>query len=266
VLDREAAPLGVAFEGGGLAQRAYEVLASVKGGQPVPVKQLAQMMRKRRLTDEDPDRMWRSLKASLLADNQRRAAAGLQPRVHYKGRDLFAYRPSANAELEAAEIALEAATARLRGATERGLSARLADLTLPVLEQIAYLFLTQTGWQEIEWIKRVDRSGYAVAREPGDGQVVLVGVRSGNQPIDRRGVGELRAGISAKGLARGLLLGPRELGPEARAELEKDGPPVAVMAGLPWAVSLVQAGVAVAQRMVPVAYLDAELLERLREN
>ena len=82
-----------------LARRACEVLASVKGGQPVPVKQLAQMMRKRRLVDEEPDRMWRALKSALLADTQRRLGAGLPPRVVYRGRDLFAYRPSGNAEL-----------------------------------------------------------------------------------------------------------------------------------------------------------------------
>ncbi|HEU5060487.1 MAG TPA: HTH domain-containing protein, partial [Kofleriaceae bacterium] len=249
-----------------LARRACEVLASVKGGQPVPVKQLAQMMRKRRLVDEDPEKMWRALKSALLADTQRRLGAGLPPRVVYRGRDLFAYRPSGNAELEAAEAALEAAAHRLRGATERALAARLADLALPALEQVAYLYLVQTGWCEIEWIKRVDRSGYATAREPGDGQVLLVGVRAGNQEIDRRGVGELRAGITAKNLTRGLLLAPRELGAEAKSELERPGAPVAVMAGLPWAGALVQAGIAVSQRMVPVSYLDGELLDRLAEN
>ena len=249
-----------------LARRACEVLASVKGGQPVPVKQLAQMMRKRRLVEEEPDRLWRGLKSALLADTQRRLGAGLPPRVVYRGRDLFAYRPSGNAELEAAEGALEAAAHRLRGATERALAARLADLALPALEQVAYLYLMQTGWREIEWIKRVDRSGYAVAREPGDGQVLLVGVRAGNQELDRRGVGELRAGIAAKNLTRGLLLAPRELGGEAKSELERAGPPVAVMAGLPWAGALVQAGIAVSQRMMPVSYLDGELLDRLAEN
>ena len=249
-----------------LARRACEVLASVKGGQPVPVKQLAQMMRKRRLVDEEPDRMWRALKSALLADTQRRLGAGLPPRVVYRGRDLFAYRPSGNAELEAAEAGLEAAAQRLRGATERTLAARLADLALPALEQVAYLYLVQTGWREIEWIKRVDRSGYCTAREPGDGQVLLVGVRAGNQELDRRGVGELRAGIAAKNLTRGLLLAPRELGGDARSELEREGPPVAVMAGLPWAAALVHAGIAVSQRMVPVAYLDGELLDRLAEN
>src|SRR6185503_1522779 len=248
------------------ARRACEVLASVKGGQPVPVKQLAQMMRKRRLVDEEPDRMWRALKSALLADTQRRLGAGLPPRVVYRGRDLFAYRPSGNAELEAAEASLETAANRLRGATERALAARLADLALPALEQVAYLYLVQTGWRDIDWIKRVDRSGYAVAREPGDGQVVLVGVRAGNQEIDRRGVGELRAGITAKNLVRGVLLAPRELGTDARSELERQGPPVAVMAGLPWASALVHAGIAVSQRMLPVAYLDGELLDRLAEN
>jgi hypothetical protein len=224
------------------------------------------MMRKRRLLEEDPDRVWRSLKAALLADTQRRAAAGLPPRVVYRGRDLFAYSPSANAELEAAEGGLEAAVARLRGATERAMAARLADQPLALLEQIAYLYLAQIGWTEIEWIKRVDRSGYAVGREPLSGQQALIGVRAGNQPVDRRGVGELRAGIDAKNLGRGLLLAPRELGLEARAELDRDGRPIHALCGLPLAVALVGAGVAVTLRTIPVAYLDTDLLDRLRES
>jgi len=38
------------------------------------------------------------------------------------------------------------------------------------------------------------------------------------------------------------------------------------MAGLPWAAALVQAGIAVSQRMVPVSYLDGDLLDRLAET
>lgn len=242
------------------------MLASIKGAQPVPVRQLAQMMRKRRLVDADPEALWRPLKSALLADHQRRAAAGLPPRVAYRGRDLFAYRPGANAELEAAETALESAAHRLRGATERALAARLVELTLPVLEQVVQLYLVQTGWREVEWIKRVDRSGYAVAREPGDGQQIMISARAGNQEVDRRGVGELRAGVAAKNLSRGLLLAPRELGADARAELERPGKPVSAMCGLPWAGALVDAGIGVALRTMPVAYLDAELFDRLSEG
>jgi hypothetical protein len=263
--DGESRPVAPVGEGD-LARRACEVLASIKGAQPVPVRQLAQMMRKRRLVDAEPEQLWRPLKSALLADHQRRAAAGLPPRVAYRGRDLFAYRPSANAELEAAEIALETAAHRLRGATERALAARLVELSLPVLEQVVQLYLVQTGWREVEWIKRVDRSGYAVAREPGDGQQIMISARAGNQEVDRRGVGELRAGVAAKNMSRGLLLAPRELGSEARAELERPGKPVGAMCGLPWASALVEAGIGVALRMMPVAYLEAELFDRLSEG
>ncbi|HWM86638.1 MAG TPA: HTH domain-containing protein [Kofleriaceae bacterium] len=251
---------------GDLARLACEVLASIKGAQPVPVRQLAQMMRKRRLVEVDPERLWRPLKSALLADYQRRAAAGLPPRIAYRGRDLFAYRPSANAELEAVEGALEAAAHRLRGATERALAARLVELPLPVLEQVVQLYLVQTGWRDVEWIKRVDRSGYAVAREPGEGAQVMISARAGNQEVDRRGVGELRAGVAAKDLSRGLLLAPREMGSEARSELERPGKPVSAICGLPWMRALVDAGIGVALRTMPVAYLDAELFDRLTEG
>jgi DNA-directed RNA polymerase delta subunit len=260
---REAA---AAAPDGDLARLACDVLASIKGAQPVPVKQLAQMLRKRRMTEVDPEALWRPLKSALLADHQRRAAAGLPPRIAHRGRDLFAYRPSANAELEAAETGLEAAAHRLRGATERALAARLVELPLPVLEQVVQLYLVQAGWRDVEWIKRVDRSGYALAREPGDGQLVMIAARAGNQQVDRRGVGELRAGVAAKNLCRGLLLAPRELGSEARSELERPGKPVSAMCGLPWAAALVGAGIGVALRMMPVAYLDPDLFDRLGES
>ncbi len=128
------------------------------------------------------------------------------------------------------------------------------------------LYLVQTGWREVEWIKRVDRSGYAVAREPGDGQQIMISARAGNQEVDRRGVGELRAGVAAKNMSRGLLLAPRELGSDARSELERPGKPVGAMCGLPWASALVEAGIGVALRMMPVAYLEAELFDRLSEG
>jgi predicted Rdx family selenoprotein len=249
-----------------LAARACEVLASMKGAQPVPVRQLAQMMKKRRLVEADPEVMWRPLKSALLADSQRRAAAGLPPRVSYRGRDLFAYRPGANAELEAAEAGLESAAHRLRGATERALAARLVELPLPVLEQVVQLYLVQAGWRDIEWIKRVDRSGYAVASEPGEGGKIMVAARAGNQEVDRRGIGELRAGVAAKNLVRGHLIAPRELGSEARAELEREGRPVSALCGLRWTAALVDAGIGVAQRAMPVAYLDPELFDRLGEG
>ena len=260
------APLPVGSQSAELARRATEVLASIRGGQPVPVKQLAQMMRKRHLIDGDPERIWRPLKAALLAEQQRRLASGLPARVAYRGRDLFAYRGSANAELEAAENGLELSAHRLRGATERTLAARLANLDLPVLEQVAHLYLSQLGWRDLEWIKRVGRTGYAVAQEPGGSQAVLVGVRAGNQEVDRRGVGELRAGVEAKELGRGLLLAPRELGDEALAELDRPGRPVSVLCGLPWAADLALAGVGVAVRALPVTYLDTELFERLGDS
>jgi len=67
-------------------------------------------------------------------------------------------------------------------------------------------------------------------------------------------------------MSRGLLLAPRELGSDARAELERPGKPVGAMCGLPWASALVEAGIGVALRMMPVAYLEAELFDRLSEG
>lgn len=244
---------------------ALSVLGEVKVGQAVPAKQLGQMMRKRNLLSGDPDKASPLIKAALLNEHRRLEAEGRSDRIVHRGRDLFAYRPSPNSELRAAEEAVHNAAAVLRGATERALAAQLADLPLGALQQLAHLFLVARGFHDIQWIKQVERSSYAVVQEAGEGPAMMVAVRAGNQEVDRRGVGELRAGVEAKGLARGLLMAPRELGGEARAELERGDTPVQAMCGLVWIAQLVELGVGVVERRIPVRYLDTELFDRLAD-
>ncbi|HTM22931.1 MAG TPA: restriction endonuclease, partial [Kofleriaceae bacterium] len=138
-------------------------------------------------------------------------------------------------------------------------------LSLPVLEQVAHVWLSQAGYRDIEWIKRVDRSAYASAQSPDLG-AVLIGVRSGDQPVDRRGVGELRAGVAAKNLAAGVLLAARPLSGEALSELEKAGKPLLAMCGDALVTALMSARIGVQTAAVPVVYLDVDYFEELRRE
>lgn len=95
---------------------------------------------------------------------------------------------------------------------------------------------------------------------------VLVGVRAGDWPVDRRGVGELRAGLDAKDLPRGFLLAPQELSAEARAELDRRGRPVHALVGARMVRALASSGIGVVSTSVPVQYLDVELFDEVAEG
>jgi len=248
-----------------LADAAERALSSIKGGQSVQVRQLAQMMRKRRLISEDPQKVWGLLKTALLNDERSRRRLGLRPRIVYKGRGLFAMAdaPQEDALLEA-EAGFARAASELAVATVAALGTRLRALSVAQLERIVHIYLLQTGWQEVAWIKRVDkRTSYALALPAGTSQKQLVGVRAGSDPVPRRGVGELRAGIEAKDLAAGLLIAPREMSAEARAEEAKIGQRVTSLCGDQMAAAFARAGIGVTKTSAPVDYLDDEFFLEL---
>jgi hypothetical protein len=253
--------------GSPLSDAAYETLAEVKNGQPMQVKQLAQMMRKRRRLEGDPHEMWPLLKAALLTDEQQHRARGLRPRVVHRGRDLFGAAGGAvRAELARAERALERAHLDMLAATHAALADQLSQLDLPALERLVQLYLEREGWGSVRWIKRSGRSGYALV-EPADiPGPVLVGVRAGDVPVDRRGVGELRAGLDAKDLPRGLLIAPQELSEEARVELDRGGRPVTTLIGARMVRAMASSGIGVLSTSVPVQYLDVELFDAIAEG
>jgi len=57
------------------------VFAQLRNGQPLPVRQLAAMMRKRSLVQQDPEQLWPQLKAELLGDERSYRTLGLRPRI-----------------------------------------------------------------------------------------------------------------------------------------------------------------------------------------
>jgi hypothetical protein len=246
-----------------LGDAAAAVFAQLRNGQPLPVRQLAAMMRKRSLVTQDPEQLWPQLKAELLGDERSYRTLGLRPRIVYRGRDLFAPGPVAMSATADVEAAMAGALSKLAGATHRALALRITKASPQGFERLIHAYLVAAGYREIEWIKRVGGISYATAQAPGLARTVLISARSGDQPIDRRGIGELRVGVEAKDLVAGILFAPRELSEDAEQELERAGRSISVMCGDLLVAALIATGVGVVSAAAPVHYLDDQLLDEL---
>jgi restriction endonuclease Mrr len=239
------------------------VFAQLRNGQPLPVRQLAAMMRKRSLVELDPEQLAPQLKAELLGDERSYRTLGLRPRIVYRGRALFAPGPVAMSATADAEAGFAAALSRLAGATHRALAQRIAKASPAGFERLVHAYLVAAGYRDISWVKRVGGISYASAVAPGIDRVVLISARSGDQPIDRRGIGELRVGVEAKNLVAGILFSARELSEDAERELERAGRSIAVICGDQLVAALIAAGVGVVSAAAPLHYVDDQLLDEL---
>jgi hypothetical protein len=254
---------GVIRVGNALGDGAWQVFSSIRGAQPMPVKQLAGMMRKRGLFEHDPEQGWPQLKAALLGDERSYRALGLRPRIVYRGRDLFAPGPVAQSATAEAEADLARALSAMAVATHATLKVRIGQASQAGFERLVHAYLIAVGYQEVEWIKRTESISYATAIAPGSQSPILVSARSGDAPVDRRGVGELRVGVEAKGLLAGHLFAAREMSPEAERELERPGRSIAVYAGDGFVSALLSAGVGVVTAAAPLRYVDDQLFGEL---
>jgi len=93
----------------------------------------------------------------------------------------------------------------------------------------------------------------------------LVALRPGEGEINRRAVGELRAGLAAKGFDEGLLLAGGTPNAEALAEL-KNGAGVTLYDGAALAQLLLRNGLGVRRLSLPVDYLDADFFSELSDG
>ena len=246
-----------------LGDAAATVFAQLRNGQPLPVRQLAAMMRKRNLVEVDPEQLAPQLKAELLGDERSYRALGLRPRIVYRGRDLFAPGAVAMSQTAEAEAGIATALSRLAGATQRVLAQRIAKASPAGFERLIHAYLVAAGYREITWVKRVGGISYASATAPGIHRMVLISARAGDQPIDRRGIGELRVGVEAKNLVAGILFSPAELSEDAERELERAGRSVAVICGDQLVAALISSGVGVVSAAAPLHYVDDQLLDEL---
>jgi restriction endonuclease len=246
-----------------LGDAAASVFAQLRNGQPLPVRQLAAMMRKRSLVEADPEQLAPQLKAELLGDERSYRTLGLRPRIVYRGRDLFAPGPVATSATADAEANFASALSKLAGATHRALALRVSKASAAGFERLIHAYLVAAGYREVLWVKRIGGISYASAIAPGIDRQVLISARSGDQPIDRRGIGELRVGVEAKNLVAGILFSARELSEEAERELERAGRSIAVMCGDHLVSALIAAGVGVVSSAAPLHYVDDQLLDEL---
>jgi len=249
--------------GNTLGDAAWQVFQQLRSNQPLPVKQLAAMMRKRGLLDVDPEQAWPHLKAALIGDERSYRQLGLRPRIVYRGRDLFGVGPVAASQTSLAETSLARALSQLAVATHNALKDRVGRASPAGFERLVHAYLVSTGYQDIEWVKRVGGISYATALPPDGSSPILVSARSGEGPVDRRGVGELRVGVEAKQMLAGLLLAARELSEDAERELVRPGRSIMVLCGDAFVGALIGAGVGVVTSAAPLRYVDDQLLDEL---
>ena len=246
-----------------LGDAAATVFAQLRNGQPLPVRQLAAMMRKRNLVEIDPDQLAPQLKAELLGDERSYRTLGLRPRIVYRGRDLFAPGPVAMSQTAEAEAGMASALSRLAGATHRALAQRIMKASAAGFERLIHAYLVAAGYKDVSWVKRTGGISYASATAPGIGRTVLISARSGSEPIDRRGIGELRVGVEAKNLVAGILFSAPELSEDAEKELERAGRSIAVICGDQLVAALIATGVGVVSSAAPLHFVDDQLLDEL---
>jgi Restriction endonuclease len=239
------------------------LFVQLRNGQPLPVRQLAAMLRKRSMIEGDPEQMWPQLRAELLSDERAFRAAGLRPRVVHRGRDLFAAGVACMSPVAELEAQLAGNVAGLQTAAERSLLAWMTAASPAAFERLIYAYLVAEGYRDVQWVKRVDGIAYAQATAPGIARSVLVSARSGASLIDRRGIGELRVGVEAKGLPFGYLFAAAGLSPDAERELERAGRSIAVVCGEALVAALVHAGIGVASTAVTVRFIDEQFLDDL---
>ena len=246
-----------------LGDAAATVFAQLRNGQPLPVRQLAAMMRKRNLVEIDPDQLAPQLKAELLGDERSYRTLGLRPRIVYRGRDLFAPGPVSMSQTAEAEAGMASALSRLAGATHRALAQRIMKASAAGFERLIHAYLVAAGYKDVSWVKRLGGISYASATAPGIGRTVLISARSGSEPIDRRGIGELRVGVEAKNLVAGILFSAPELSEDAEKELERAGRSISVVCGDQLVAALIATGVGVVSSAAPLHFVDDQLLDEL---
>jgi hypothetical protein len=250
-----------------LADAAYEILRQNADNRPIHVKQITDMALKRRLLRADGHDLWRTLRVALQQEIRERLTSGLRPRIRFAGGALFA---SADRRVETDLLAVERQLAEraetLRRATRQAITRRVGRLPPPAYETLARLLLERLGFGGLEMVKRTGEALYLAASRPRGGNEVrtLVSVRAGAEQA-RFAVGELRAGVAAKGFTDGLLVAAGRILPDAVAEAATTGPSVELWDGDHVAGQLARLGIGIVRSSMPVDYLDADFFADLQE-
>jgi len=261
-----AAPLERAGDKGNLIDVVLEILRG-SDGRPMHVRAMADVALKRNLVSGGHGDVVRQLRAALVREQRDREADGLRARVRSLGGGHFAPADrKLDAELAPLERDLAHASQKLRDATRAAVRRRIQRLSPPAFEALCRALLDKLGVTGVELVRRGDGVAYwGGQRQAGVATVkTLVGMRPGDQELGRRAVGELRAGLSAKGFDEGLLLAAGRLNAEALGEL-KNGAGVSAHDAESLAAQCLKHGLGVRRVQMPIDYLDLELFSELTE-
>jgi hypothetical protein len=267
---------GAATESQGAVRRvmspvdaAIEVLRGQSPGRGVHVRQIADSAVRRRLIHGEPNEAWRVIRAALASEAKERLRAGLRPRIKSAGSGLFALsRRVPDADLEKAEYVFGEARRALRERTLAAVEQRLGDLAPASFEALARVVLQREGFGPATFVKRVDGTIYVEALR-GRGfrpSKCLIALRPGLAAAGRRALGELRAGIRARGQDEGLLVLAGRLADDAISEWKQSGQPVEVVDGPALAETCVRHGIGVISASIAVDLIDADFFAELSEG
>lgn len=248
---------------------AIEVLRGQAPGRGMHVRQLADAAVRRRLVHGEPNEAWRVMRAALASEPKERLRAGTRPRLRPAGSGLFALaRRPPDMDLERAEFVFGEARRALRERTAASLEQRLGELAPAAFEAVARILLQREGFGPATFVKRVEGTVYLEALRGRGARPsrCLIALRSGAAPAGRRAIGELRAGIRARGQDEGVLMLAARLAEDAIAEWRQPGPPLEVADGAAMAETCVRNGVGVVSATVNVDFVDADFFAELQEG
>jgi hypothetical protein len=248
---------------------AIEILRGQSPGRGVHVRQIADSAIRRRLIHGEPNEAWRVMRAALASEAKERLRSGLRPRIKSAGSGLYALsRRVPDADLEKAEYVFGEARRALRERTLAAVEQRLGDLASASFEALVRVVLQREGFGPATFVKRVEGTIYVEALR-GRGfrpSKCLIAMRPGPAAAGRRALGELRAGIRARGQDEGLLVLAGRLADDAIAEWKQSGQPVEVVDGPALAETCVRHGVGVISAPVTVDLIDADFFAELSEG
>jgi hypothetical protein len=248
---------------------AIEILRGQAPGRGLHVRQIADSAVRRRLIHGEPNEAWRVMRAALASEAKERLRAGLRPRIKSAGSGLYALaRRVPDADLERAEHVFGEARRALRERTLAAVEQRLADLPPASFEAVARVVLQRDGFGPATFVKRVEGTIYVEALR-GRGfrpSKCLIALRPGIAAAGRRALGELRAGIRARGQDEGVLILAGRLADDAIAEWKQPGQPVEVVDGPALAETCARHGIGVVSSTVMVDLVDADFFVELSEG
>jgi hypothetical protein len=271
VAPRPAAPTPAPAATGERKNLGSELVEILRGqdGRPQHARALAQEVERRKILEGRPQpEIVRETRMALLGELSSRPARGLRARIRSLGGGNYgSVDRKLDEELLAAERSVEQALDRLTTATNAAVRRKLSRLSPFSFEQLGRLVAESLGVERPTLVKRGD----GVAYFGGERQIgairsrVLVGIRSGEAELGRRAVGELRAGLDARGFDEGFLVALGRLSAEGREEL-RAGRAVTVYDGDSIAALLNEKRLGVRVTYAPIAYFDPDFFAELNET